>query len=62
MVAHALIPALRSQKQVDLRVQGQSGPQRELQDNRGCTETSCLGEKKTMLVCISVCMLYHTVL
>jgi hypothetical protein len=48
-----LIPALKRQRQVDFRVQGQPGLQSEFQDSQGYTEKPCLKKpdlkKKTKL-------------
>jgi hypothetical protein len=41
-----LIPALGRQRQADLRVQGELGPQNEFQDSQGYTEKPCLEKKK----------------
>jgi hypothetical protein len=46
VVAHALIPALGRQRQVDFCVQGQPGLQSEFQDSQGYTEKPCLGKTK----------------
>jgi hypothetical protein len=40
-----LTPALWRQRQVDFRVRGQPGLQRELQDSQGYTEKPCLSKQ-----------------
>ena len=46
VVAHALIPALGRQRQVDFWVQGHPGLQSEFQDSQGYTEKPCLQKTK----------------
>ena len=53
MVAHACIPALGKQRQVDFWVQGQPSLQSESQDSQDCTEKPCLGKKKENIFYIS---------
>ena len=53
-----LIPALRRQRQADLRVQGQCSLQSELQDSQGYIERPCLKKLKKKLFYLNVLLIY----